>query len=118
MSPAVLETLYLGTDTNPGTVSDAEWREFVEQVITPNFPEGFTVWKADGQWRDGSGKIVKEGSYVVQVVHDRRERVSDRVKMIADQYIQRFRQEAVLHTSEAACSNMVTSSPPGASAVR
>ena len=33
-------------------LTDREWAEFAEQVVTPNLPDGFTAFDADGQWRN------------------------------------------------------------------
>jgi hypothetical protein len=33
-------------------LTDAEWAEFAARTVTPNFPEGFTVFDGEGQWRD------------------------------------------------------------------
>ncbi len=33
-------------------LTDAEWAEFAAQTITPNFPDGFTVFDGEGQWRN------------------------------------------------------------------
>ena len=33
-------------------LTDAEWTEFAARTITPNFPDGFTVFDGDGQWRN------------------------------------------------------------------
>jgi len=33
-------------------LTDAEWLEFAARTITPNFPDGFTVFDGEGQWRN------------------------------------------------------------------
>ncbi|HEX5574346.1 MAG TPA: DUF3574 domain-containing protein, partial [Gemmatimonadales bacterium] len=48
----VRETLYFGRNRpGGGTVSDAEWKAFLVEVVTPRFPLGLTVQKATGQWK-------------------------------------------------------------------
>jgi hypothetical protein len=84
------DTLYFGTGRpNGGVVSDAEWRTFVDDTITPRFP-GFTEWIADGHW-----KSEHEVTHVVQIVHP--EHLSDNraVHEIIDAYKKRFQQETV-----------------------
>src|SRR5688500_17329335 len=44
-------TLYFGLARPSGVVSDANWQSFLRDEITPRFPDGLTVWEADGQWR-------------------------------------------------------------------
>jgi hypothetical protein len=34
------------------SLTDAEWAEFSAQTIIPNFPDGFTVFDGEGQWRN------------------------------------------------------------------
>jgi len=33
-------------------LTDAEWAEFAAQTITPDIPDGFTVFDGEGQWRN------------------------------------------------------------------
>ena len=84
------DTLYFGTARPDGTsVTDAEWQEFVHEVIEPRVP-GFTQWNAQGEWRGKS-----EATHVVQIIHPTREQPPI-AQMIAE-YKQRFAQESVLH---------------------
>jgi hypothetical protein len=53
-------------------VTEDEWAEFVDQEITPRFPDGLTVFSAAGQWRDNvTNKIVREPSKIVLIVRAR-----------------------------------------------
>jgi hypothetical protein len=60
--------LYFGRDIpGGGLVDDFAWRSFAANVLTPAFPEGFTVFGAMGQWRDPkTGTVVREPSFVVE----------------------------------------------------
>jgi len=50
-------------------VTEDEWTSFLDQEITPRFPDGLTVFNAAGQWRDqASNKIVREPSKIVLIV--------------------------------------------------
>ena len=49
-------------------VSDKAWRGFLAAEITPRFPGGLTVLDAAGQWRDGSGAIMRERTKLVIVL--------------------------------------------------
>ena len=45
--------LFFGRDrAGQQTVSDAEWADFLASVVTPNFPDGLTVFDGYGQWRN------------------------------------------------------------------
>jgi hypothetical protein len=83
------DTLYFGTARPGGVVSDAEWRAFVEEIITPRFP-GFTEWNAEGHW-----KREHESTHVVQIVHPPRGENNRLIEEIIAAYRTRFQQEAV-----------------------
>jgi uncharacterized protein DUF3574 len=49
-------------------LTDAEWAEFAAQTITPNFPDGFTVFDGEGQWRNPqTGRIAGNRSKILLV---------------------------------------------------
>lgn len=102
-TPMVRETLYFGTAMPGGRVSAAQWRAFVEEVVTPRFPQGLTVWPASGQWRGEDGRIVREGSEVLELVHPDGAEPDRAVHEITQLYKSRFRQEAVLRLRAPAC---------------
>lgn len=86
-----------------GQVTAGEWQQFLAEVITPRFPEGLTAWSAAGQWRNPSGELQKEDSYVLHVVHKDEAKYETAVHEIVDAYKTRFRQEAVLRVRTATC---------------
>ena len=102
---AVTEMLYFGTDSPDGPVSDAQWQAFVEEVVTPRFPEGMTTWRAQGQWRGADGVIVREASHVLQLVRFGGAG-ADAGAEIADAYRKRFSQEAVLRIQTQGCASL------------
>ena len=77
-----------------GEVTDAEIEQFVDEVVTPRFPEGFTMWTAVGSWE---GK--EEKTLVLEFLHPYGRRFDDHVRAIADEYRRRFRQEAVMRVT-------------------
>jgi hypothetical protein len=100
-SPAYAVRLYFGRDIRGGgTVSDADWAGFAAQVLTPAFPEGFSVYHAEGQWRAADGTVTREPSLVV-------ERVGTidpgKIALVIEAYRTRFRQEAVGVVSTPVC---------------
>lgn len=97
LKAAHLERLYFGRNIgDSSTVSDSAWAAFVRETITPAFPEGATVWSADGQWRGPDGKLVRERSFVVELLHLVTPDVERRVQTIIDDYKKRFAQQSVL----------------------
>jgi hypothetical protein len=97
LSPAHVERLYFGRNIgDSAVVSDSAWARFTHEVLTPAFPEGATIWDAAGQWRDPGGKLVRERSFVVELVHIVTPDVEARVKRVIDAYKSRFAQQSVL----------------------
>jgi len=98
---AVLDRLYFGRSIpGGGTVSEDDWRAFLRDQVTPRFPEGSTSWRAEGQWRDASGAIVREESYVLELVHDDSAARDRDVRDIVAAYRERFRQESVMRVTQ------------------
>ena len=97
LRPAHVERLYFGRNIgDTAVVSDSAWAAWVREVLTPAFPDGATVWDAAGQWRGPDGTLVRERSFVVELVHLVTAEVEGRVQQVIDSYKQRFAQEAVL----------------------
>jgi hypothetical protein len=91
--------LYFGRNKPDGsTVSEEDWRKFVDEIITPRFPDGFTVLNGDGQFRGKDGAIVREESKVLILFYERKDRkpVGSRIEEIRGEYKKRFNQESVL----------------------
>ncbi|MEJ6789843.1 DUF3574 domain-containing protein [Brevundimonas sp. BR2-1] len=96
--------LYFGRNIGdqPG-VSEADWRAFLDEEVTPRFPDGLTVIDAAGQWRSQSGAIGREASKVLVIVLSGRSDERARLDAIREAYKRRFRQEAVMLVERAAC---------------
>ena len=86
--------MYFGRDIpGGGFVDDAAWAGFVSRVLTPAFPDGFTVLSGRGQWRNPkTGAVGGEASFEVEVVGVI---VPARVAGVVGAYKREFRQEAV-----------------------
>ena len=96
----VADRLFLGREIpGGGSVSDAEWTAFLEDVVTPRFPDGLTVWRADGQWLDAQGLTIHEPVMVIEVLHSPGAEADAAIAEIANEYRRRFRQEAVLRVT-------------------
>jgi hypothetical protein len=97
------EMLYFGTDTPDGEVTAEDWQGFVEDVVTPRFPQGLTAWPAYGQWRMNTGEIIQEGSYVLSLLHAGEAERNTAVIEIMEAYKLQFQQEAVLRVQSPVC---------------
>jgi len=85
-------------------VSEVDWNRFLEEEVTPRFPDGLTVMSANGQWRDTErGTIVQEPSKVLVLVLGDEAKDKPRVAEIATAYKQRFKQQSVLTMLRPAC---------------
>jgi len=92
-------TLFFGLSKPDGTqVSQAVWQQFVDNHITPRFPDGMTVIYADGQYRDSQGHTQREPSRVVMILYERKNHADadDKLDLIAKEYARQFEQMSVL----------------------
>jgi hypothetical protein len=63
--------------------------------VSSRFPDGLTVWDADGQWRAG-GAIKHERTKVLLIVHPDTAAAHQAVRTIITRYRKAFDQESVL----------------------
>ncbi|WP_242010440.1 DUF3574 domain-containing protein [Acetobacter musti] len=100
-------TLMFGmTRPEGGVVTDADWRGFLRDVITPRFPAGLTVQNGLGQWQDReTGRIGTEPSRLVWVVTEETPDLGNKITAIRDAYKKTFHQQAVGLTVTRGCSS-------------
>ena len=101
--PQLRTTLYFGTSRPKGAVSELEWQLFLRDEVTSRFPEGLTVWDAEGQWKRPDGVIDHERSKVLLLVHSDTTAARRAVQAVITQYRQRFDQEGVLWEEARVC---------------
>ena len=100
----VRDVIYFGRNRpDGGTVSDAEWEGYLDSIVTPRFPAGFTVVEAEGHWRGESGMVERERTEVLTVLHSGDQASRDAVDALTGEYVRRFHQEAVLRERLVAC---------------
>ena len=80
---------------NDKVVTKKEWKRFVEEVITPRFPDGFTITDGNGHWKEPE-EIISERSKIFSVVCTRDAETEIKINEIIQQYKTAFQQEAVL----------------------
>lgn len=91
--------LYFGMNKPGGVVvTDEEWNKFLEDEVTPRFPDGFTILEGYGQFKNKSGKIVKEGSKVLIVLYPKKAlaEADRKIDEIRAAYNKAFQQQSVL----------------------
>lgn len=105
--PATLQVrdqLFLGRNIpDGGEVSDSVWKAFLAREVTPRFPEGITVIRAEGEWRAQAGTLVEERTWILVLYHPATGAADRDVAAIADAYRQAFHQEAVLRDRSQNC---------------
>jgi hypothetical protein len=86
-----------------GSLAPEQWRGFVDQEVTPRFPDGFTVFETQGQWRNRDGTIARETGHELLIVMARNDQNEERLQAIRDTYRRRFMEESVLLTEAPVC---------------
>jgi hypothetical protein len=77
-------------------LSDAEWGEFAARTIAPNFPDGFTAFDGEGQWRNPhSGQIAGGETKILLVAAKPEPDLSRRLLAVIDAYKTQFQQQSV-----------------------
>ena len=66
------------------------------EIVTPNFPDGFTVFDGEGQWRNpATGKIAQDPTKILLVAAQRSPDLAARLSAVIDAYKTRFHQQSV-----------------------
>ncbi len=95
-STLISDRLYFGRNIHSGgVVSDSAWNVFLDEVVTPRFPNGFGYSRTMGQWRYADGAIVREDGFALEVTHPPGSPPDSTFAAIAAEYCRRFQQEAV-----------------------
>jgi hypothetical protein len=94
--------MFFGTAKAVGAVTEDEFREFLDDVVTPLFPDGLTVVKADGQFRGASGLVVREMSFQLILLYsvESQKASSRNIDFIRREYMRRHQQESVLRVDD------------------
>src|SRR3546814_16330975 len=76
-------------------VTETEWAAFLDEEVTPRFPDGLTVLEGNGQWRNSRGIITKETSTVLVILYEPSAEKHTAIEDIRAAYKDRFDQESV-----------------------
>ena len=77
-------------------LSEAEWAAFAAEIVTPNFPQGFTVFDGDGQWQNPATQAIgRERTKILLVAAPRTSDLATRLGAVVAGYKTRFRQQSV-----------------------
>lgn len=104
-SPMMVFELYFGRSIDShGEVSDRAWDDFLDQVVTPNLPDGYTVFDAAGAWMNPATRhTAHERTKVLQVALPDAAGSSTAIARIRQAYATQFHQSSVGMTVAPAC---------------
>jgi hypothetical protein len=94
--------LFFGTAKREGAVTPDEFRRFLDDVVTPLFPDGLTVTRVDGQFRGEDGVTIKEDAYVLVLMYPAEglKASSANIDLIRRIYMRQHQQESVLRADD------------------
>jgi Protein of unknown function (DUF3574) len=94
--------LFFGTAKREGAVTPDEFNKFLEEVVTPLFPDGLTVTKVDGQFKGEDGVTIKEDAYVLVLMYpaDGLKASGANIDLIRRIYMRQHQQESVLRADD------------------
>ena len=97
-------TLYFGLNRPAGeAITVQEWQQFVDQDVTPRFRDGLTVFDARGQWLGNDGKVARESSKALMLIHGKDAQSESNIETLRGIYKQRFAQESVMRVDQPVC---------------
>jgi hypothetical protein len=77
-------------------LTEAEWSRFAADTVTPNFPDGFTVFDGNGQWHNPqTDQIARDPTKILLVAAKRAPDLAGRLQAVIDAYKARFHQQSV-----------------------
>ncbi len=97
-----LELLFGRGKPDGTSVTDAEWKAFLDKEVTPLFPDGLTVLEGYGQWRDGT-TVKSEETIVLVIWHASAVGDEAKIDSVRTAYKQRFQQQSVMRVDGASC---------------
>ncbi len=96
--------LFFGLSKPDGSVvSEEEFQSFIDNAVTPRFPDGLTLLSGTGQFRDSSGEVAKEGSKLLILLYSFDRESNREIQEIREEYISQFQQSSVLRVDEQSC---------------
>jgi hypothetical protein len=76
-------------------IEDAQWDQFVDDVIAPRFPSGFSLYAAEGRWRHSTGAFHRDRTRILLVWAPRTQELRENAATVARLFKQRFGVESV-----------------------
>ena len=95
--------LFLGRQAPGAAITPWELQRFVDQEITPRFPDGVTVLDGGAQWQGNENILIRDAAKVVLIVLPAKGDPQNRIEAVRAAYRQRFHQESVLVVTPPTC---------------
>ena len=104
-SAVAVFTLFLGRAIpGRGELTDREWQSFLDDTVTANLPNGYTVFDADGAWMNPiTRKTIGQRTKVLLVALPEAPASLAAINRIRSAYQSRFRQQLVGMTVAPGC---------------
>jgi hypothetical protein len=90
--------LYFGTNKPDSTeVTDTQFQNFIDNEVTPRFPDGLTLLTGNGQFRNSAGVLIREKSHILILFYPVQTKdANKKIQDIRGAYKSYFAQESVL----------------------
>jgi len=100
LKPALQVDLYFGA------IGEREWAAFLDEEVTPRFPDGLSVLDVRGQSRNLQGRIERERTKLLVVVVFDAPAHRPKVQAIVEGYSRRYGQHNVFHVEHGVCAGL------------
>lgn len=87
----------------PAKLNDVDIRRFVDQEVTPRFPDGVTVVDGGGQWKGDENQLIRDAAKVLMIVLPATGDPVGQVEAVRAAYRAKFKQESVVVLPPPAC---------------
>jgi hypothetical protein len=102
----VVELFFGRSIRGQGEVTDSAWDDFLAQVVTPNLPNGYTVFDGTGAWLNpATERTVQERTKILLVALPDTASQTAAIARIRQAYAAQFHQTLVGMTVAPACAD-------------
>jgi hypothetical protein len=96
--------LYFGMQKpDDSFTTNEEYQHFIDDEVSPQFKDGFTVYEGHGQYLDPRGRLWREPTKVLVLMYPQDRTKSAAIENIRKSYKTQFQQEAVMRVDGTAC---------------
>ncbi|SQK77390.1 Protein of uncharacterised function (DUF3574) [Tatumella ptyseos] len=84
-------------------ITEKAWQAFIDHDVTPRFKDGLSVYNAKGQWLGDDGRLARENSKALMLIHSADKENDQKIEQLRQIYKQRFEQESVMRVDNNVC---------------